>query len=189
MSRMKFQPLPGRFRIRDSGTLPHWDLDEGLYFVTFRLADSLPASFFGRFASTNKKDPHYRREVELALDRARGECYLRDPRVAEVIVDSLEYLDGKAFALIAWCIMPNHVHIIFRLQPGYKLAELMHSLKTYTARHANKILERRGPFWQPEYFDRLIRRGKFHKTVDYVLNNPEKAGLKDWPWVWAAPDI
>ena len=189
MTRLLIKAPPGRFRIRDSGTLPHWDLEEGLYFVTFRLADSLPVSFFERFARANKRDSQYRREVELALDRGRGECYLRDPRVAEVIVDSLEYLDGKTLLLIAWCIMPNHVHLVFKLQPGHNIADVMHSLKAYTARHANKILGRKGPFWQPEYFDRLIRRGKFAQTVDYVLDNPQKAGLRDWPWVWAALDI
>src|ERR1051325_5893649 len=140
MTRVKFPALPGRIRIRDSGNLPHWDLEEGLYFVTFRLADSLPASFFERFNTRKPEDPAYRREVERTLDRGCGKCYLRDSRVAQIIVDSLHNLDDRAFLLIAWCIMPNHVHLVFQLRPGCGLPKVMHSLKTYTARRANKVL-------------------------------------------------
>lgn len=186
MTRIKFRALPGTLKIRESGTLPHWDLEEGLYFVTFRLADSLPLSLLKKHT---KLDDARRREIEVALDRGLGACYLRDPRVAEIVCDALHYLDGKAFTLDAWCIMPNHVHLVFRLNQGRELWKVMHSLKTYTARRANKALGRGGPFWQPEYFDRLIRRGTYDRIVDYVISNPEKAGLKNWRWVGVAPGL
>jgi REP element-mobilizing transposase RayT len=67
------------------------------------------------------------------------------------------------------------------------LKELLHSLKSYTAHEANKILARQGKFWIDDYFDRYIRNEKhFYKTVEYIENNPVKAGLcqkpSDWPF-------
>ena len=149
VTRRRFRPLPGPLRIRESGTLPHWDLEEGLYFVTFRLADSLPASLLRKYARTPTLDEAQRREIELALDRGFGKCYLRDPRVAEIVSDALHFLDGKAFRLDAWRIMPNHVHRVFQLREGRELWKVMHSLKTYTARQANKVLQRRGASGNP----------------------------------------
>jgi len=83
--------------------------------------------------------------------------------------------------------MPNHLHVVFRLFPGRDLAKVVGAWKSYTAREANRILGRNGAFWQREYYDRLIREeGEFDRAVQYVLNNPVRAGLLDWPWVWSA---
>jgi REP element-mobilizing transposase RayT len=189
VTRTKLRPLVGPLRIRESGALPHWDLEEGLYFVTFRLADSLPASLVRKYATIHEPDEPQRREIELALDQGYGKCYLREPQVAESVADALHFLDGRDLRLDAWCVMPNHVHLVFQLNEGRDLWRMMHSLKSYTAHRANRILRRRGPFWQPEYFDRLIRKGTFDRVVDYVVRNPEKAGLKKWPWVGIAPGL
>jgi hypothetical protein len=83
--------------------------------------------------------------------------------------------------------MPNHVHVIFRLLPGQELADVIRSWKLFTARKANRILGRSGAFWQREYYDRLIREdGELNRAIQYVLSNPERAGLIGWKWLWCA---
>ena len=98
--------------------------------------------------------------------------------------DALEFLNGKRIRLLAWCVMPNHVHLVFRILPGQRLSTVMHSLKSFTANKANKLLGRSGQFWQREYYDRMVRDAEeLERAIRYVLNNPEKAGLVEWPWV------
>jgi hypothetical protein len=83
--------------------------------------------------------------------------------------------------------MPNHVLVVCRLLPGQELSKVLHGWKSFTARKANEILGRGGAFWQREYYDRLIRDGdELGRAVRYVVNNPERAGLKGWKWVWCA---
>ena len=80
--------------------------------------------------------------------------------------------------------MPNHVHVVIRTKSDETLDGICGSWKSYTAHEANRILGREGRFWEREYFDRLIRDERdLEDTVSYVLNNPSKAGLTDWPWV------
>jgi REP element-mobilizing transposase RayT len=80
--------------------------------------------------------------------------------------------------------MPNHVHVVFQPFEGHSLDKTLHSWKSYTSTLANKLLNRSGAFWQREYYDHIIRNEKqFHRIIEYVLENPQKAGLKDWPWV------
>lgn len=81
--------------------------------------------------------------------------------------------------------MPNHVHVIVELQPGQSLEKILHSWKSYTAKKANEILHAHGKFWQREYYDYLIRNEQeLHRSVRYVEQNPAKARLKNWQWVW-----
>ncbi len=80
--------------------------------------------------------------------------------------------------------MPNHVHAVMKLAEGSNLSDVLHSLKSFTSRKVNNLLDRSGPFWQAETFDRLIRdERELDRTIRYVLNNPIKAGLRDWRWV------
>ena len=83
--------------------------------------------------------------------------------------------------------MPNHLHLILTPNAEYQLSGILHSLKSYTAHEANRILGREGQFWQDDYFDRYIRDAKhFAAAVAYVESNPVKAGLcrriDDWPY-------
>jgi len=81
--------------------------------------------------------------------------------------------------------MPNHVHVVVRIFPQHQLADVLHSWKSYTARMANRVLLRNGSFWQREYYDHLLRDElEFERAVRYVLENPVKARLKGWKWVW-----
>jgi REP element-mobilizing transposase RayT len=68
---------------------------------------------------------------------------------------------------------------------NYELKDILHSLKSYTAQEANKMLRRRGQFWIEDYFDRYMRNQEhFRKTVQYIENNPVKARLCDKPSSW-----
>ena len=87
--------------------------------------------------------------------------------------------------------MPNHVHLLCTPLLGHSLADIMHSIKSFTSSEANKMLNRKGRFWQKEYFDRYIRSARqFARTVTYIENNPVKSSLcekaEDWPFSSAA---
>ena len=103
---------------------------------------------------------------------------------------ALRFWDGKRYRLLAWCVMPNHVHVVCRLLPGQDLSKVLHGWKSFTARKANETLGRKGAFWQREYYDRLIRDGgELERAVRYVVMNPERARLKGWRWVWRAGGV
>ena len=83
--------------------------------------------------------------------------------------------------------MPNHVHFLTTVRHGHTLSSVMHSVKSYTAGEANRLLGRKGTFWMEDYFDRYIRNADHYaKTIAYIENNPVKAGLcatpADWPY-------
>lgn len=200
-----FFPRDRNVSIRNRGRLPHWEAAAATYFVTFRLADSLPqealrrivfartdiwstALQMGREISETERKRFMKlhaQKIEKYLDAGAGRCPLRNPVVAETVADSLHQFNGLRYRLFAWCVMPNHVHVVFQTFTDNTLAKILHSWKSYTAKKANQILKRSGEFWQHEYYDRLVRDvNEFHRAVKYVVGNPEKAGLKNWPWVW-----
>jgi len=175
------------------GYLPHFDGVEIAQFVTFRLSDSLPQQLLDKWRSELKGeaganfDTALRRRIELYLDQGYGECHLKRPGVAELVQRSLLFFDRDRYRLSAWVIMPNHVHALITPRPGYELSRILQSLKSYTANEANKVLRRRGRFWQQESFDRYIRDSNhFVSVVRYIENNPVKARLcerpEDWPY-------
>jgi REP element-mobilizing transposase RayT len=191
-------------KIRSRGRLPHWEIDGAIYFVTFRLYDSLPREVVRAFeferwkiiatARRMKRDQSeterrrlkqlFSEKIEKYLNAGTGACYLRQSGVAKLMVGALRHFDGKRYRLIAWCVMPNHVHVVFQAIEGYGLAQVVRSWKLFTARFANRLLRRTGPFWQREYYDHIVRdEQEFWRVVDYVAKNPERAGLKNWPWV------
>jgi REP element-mobilizing transposase RayT len=95
--------------------------------------------------------------------------------------------DGQRYVLIAWCVMPNHVHVLIETRPGFALEHVLHSWKSFTAHAANRLLGRTKRFWAPEYFDRYMRDDEqFVATRMYIEGNPVKAGLctdpADWPY-------
>jgi len=125
--------------------------------------------------------------MEAYCDRGLGCCALADQRIAGAMVEALKFRNGKHYRLLAWCIMPNHVHVVVRMLPGADLATVLKSWKQFSAKAANQVLGQRGHFWQREYYDRLIRNEQeYIRAIRYVLENPEKAGLNNWPWVWTA---
>jgi REP element-mobilizing transposase RayT len=116
-----------------------------------------------------------------------GKCFLRDPRVATIVQNSLLHFDNIRYNLFAWVVMPNHTHSLLTRFENWTLARLMHTHKSYTSHQINKILDRVGPLWRTEYFDRYIRNAEhFRAVVKYIENNPVRAGLcakpSDWPF-------
>lgn len=190
--------------IRSRGYLPHWESARAVYFVTFRLADSLPRGLVGqlrmqcaaikratRANTTVSADQNRARKLraliqkaERFLDDSLGECHMRDPRIASIVADTLRQFQRQRYDSFAWCVMPNHVHALFSPYGQYRLENILHSWKSYSAHRANHLLGRTGSFWQREYFDHLVR-GQSHllKFARYIEENPQKAGLQDWPWV------
>jgi putative DNA methylase len=173
------------------GYLPHFDGGEIPQFITFRLADSLPEKLLARWREELSREQDLdieaalRRRIEIYLDQGYGECYLKDPRVAESVQNSLLFFDGKRYRLTAWVIMPNHGHMLLTPCAGQKLSHILQSLKSYTANEANKLIGRAGQFWQPESFDRYVRDADhFAKVISYIENNPVKAHLCKKPEDW-----
>ena len=113
-------------------------------------------------------DAALRKRVELYLDQGFGECHLKDPRVAELVQNAMLFFDGERYRLTAWVVMPNHAHTLLTPCAGYELSRVMHSLKSYTANEANKLLNRSGQFWQPESFDRWIRNADHFAKGDQL---------------------
>jgi REP element-mobilizing transposase RayT len=86
--------------------------------------------------------------------------------------------------MYAWCVMPNHMHALFRVFDGHALPEILHGWKSFSAPRATKVLERSGGFWQREYDDHLVRsEDEFYRVVNYIAENPNRAGLCSWRWV------
>ena len=111
---------------------------------------------------------------------------LRDPRAAQSVEDALLYLDGERYRLLAWVVMPNHVHTLFEIIAGHSLSRIMQSLKVRTARECNRLLGTTGRFWEPEYYDRFIRNERhLISTILYIHSNPVVAGLVSQPELWS----
>jgi len=166
-------------------------------FVTFRLSGSLPGSIIRQLRRNRDigliSEIDYYREIEKYLDMSSEVTFLRDSRIAGALAETLAKFHQVKYDLHAWVIMPNHAHILITPLTGYSLAEIMHSIKSYTANFGNKALNRTGRFWSPEYFDRFIRnRDHYAKVIIYIENNPVKARLCsepcDWPWSSATRD-
>ena len=162
--------------------------------IVFRLYDSLPREILGRWAEEleqitdgEERRAERMRRIEAALDAGSGSCFLRRPEIARIVSASLLKFDGNRYWLHAWCIMPNHVHALVTPTPAITLSALLHTWKSFSAKQANRVLGRGGPFWMQEYFDRYIRDERhFVSVVEYIHNNPVAAGLctspADWPY-------
>lgn len=176
-------------RKHSRGYLPHFDVYQATQFVTFRLADSMPQDLLKQWGVELESglitDVELRKRIEHYLDNGYGSCSLRDPRIARLLRETLLKWNADRYQLVAWVIMPNHVHILIRLLGENLLSEVMHSIKSYTAHQANKLLGRTGRFWSVESFDRYIRNAEhFHSTAKYIEENPVKAGLCSGPEDW-----
>ena len=195
--------MDARFRRRN---LPHLDVPGGTYFVTCCLAGSLPAAGYAaiadRWRETALRPPPggmsaaaWQRqcsleafhEVDRLLDGAEAARWLADPRLATVVEQCLRHGDGEHYRLVAYVIMPSHCHVVLDTSghAGARRERIMHSIKRHTAREGNRLLGRRGAFWQPESYDRLVRDGdELEHVVRYVEWNPVAAGFCDRPEAW-----
>lgn len=126
-------------------------------------------------------------QVDQELDAGLGACWLRNGEIAALTQETLLHFDGERYRLLAWCIMPNHVHVVAEMLTGHSMSNIVKSWKSFISRQANAHLGRAGAFWEPDYFDRYMRNeDHLMRTIKYVENNPVKAGLvvkaTDWPW-------
>ena len=182
--------------------LPHLYYNEGIYFVTFRLYGSihpdklkkLHLSLLNRNVHPAEQKKIFKKYDSLLDNPTNKILYLKQPEIMEICKSSIHHYDEKEYRLICYCIMPNHVHLVFELLSKERnVGEIVGSIKKYSARRANKILKRDGTFWQAESFDRLIRdEVEFYFTIKYVLLNPVNAGLvenwKEWAGTYCHPN-
>jgi putative transposase len=212
--------------------LPHYQPPEATYFTTFRLAGSLPAKvikqlLLEREERTKKfrmiKNAGQRREwihrsrvahlerLEKAFERSSyGPHWLQQPAIAEIVELAIKFRDGTKYDLYAYCLMPNHVHLVFNLLGNecaglsedaadatalsHPVTDILGSLKKHTALEANRILGRRVAFWRGESYDHVVRDGdELERILWYVILNPVKARLvkswQDWKWSCCKPGL
>jgi len=207
--------------------LPHWQPLNSFFFVTFRLAHSLPqavldemhrerereekeirAQWSGESQSSalyrlNKK---YFGKYDAWLDQCLSESphWLAEEQVARIVMDTIHRQDGDHFALSAFCIMPNHVHLLIDTtgfsqvtrtnQAGttkaYPLTDCLRLLKGGSARYCNQKLGRSGAFWHHESYEHVVRdEGEYERILRYIRQNPVKAGLvadwQQWPFTYS----
>jgi REP element-mobilizing transposase RayT len=122
-------------------------------------------------------------EYDSLLHSNKINEYLSNNKIAEIVKTELHKYASKDYRLICYCIMPNHVHLIFHLlEQGKNPSKIMQTIKRISAYYANLTLDKKGSFWQAESFDHIIRNEEeLEKLIEYILMNPVKAGLvEDW---------
>ena len=198
----------------ERGHLPHCDKPGLVQFITFRLWDSMPASHKGEWEhllavagrsnapragtrSIASPEPtqtaaqrialrEQRMKLEDYIDRGFGECFLHDLHIATLMETALRFHHGSRFKILAWVVMPNHVHALIQVGDT-PLSKIIRNWKSIVAVKANKILGRTGDFWQLDYWDTFMRdEAQKIKAVRYIENNPVKAKLcrapEEWPF-------
>lgn len=170
------------------GYLPHLDSPTVLQSITFRLADSLPRERLRALECElaampeAERDKARRRTIDAWLDAGMGCCALRHPRLAALVQETLLRFDGARYRLLAWCVMPNPVHVL--IEPRATLPKIVQSWKSYTGRwaladNAELALDIPGQsLWMRDYWDLYIRDQRhLEAVVAYIHQNPVKAGL------------
>ena len=183
--------------------LPHWRQEGATYFVTFRLADSLPRSKLDQLREERERwlrnHPHptdeetqerlrkHMQQIEQWLDQGSGSCVLRGERAAGLAEGRLRHFDGDRYALFSFVIMPNHVHACLKPLGHYDVDEILQAWKSVSAGLINRSIARRGRLWQDESFDRIVRDSEhLRRVVKYIEANPAKANAAAWCWTTPA---
>ena len=189
--------------VRQGAYLPHWTKGGGIYTVTFCLADSLPTPVLEAWLAERKAivdeakrqnrplsdeeldrlDHLHSEKVEKYLDAGHGACWMNRPDIAEIVQNAIKPFSAQRYRLLAWCVMPNHVHVVLQPSGEHKLPDILHSWKSLSGNKINAAVKRKGELWQPEYFDHLVRSEKdLARCVDYAWRNAERAGFPEWKW-------
>jgi REP-associated tyrosine transposase len=188
---------------RSRGYLPHFDNSLAIQHVTFHLADSLPKAVLERLEAELRHFPDERREIERRkridawMDAGHGSQALREPAIAGMVQSVLLFFDSQRYRLLAWAVMPNHVHALFEPIHHWTVAKIVASWKKFSAKEIREWRRANGdpssaPVWHREYWDRYIRdERQFVQTIQYIHSNPVKAGLvakaEAWRWSSAFP--
>ena len=174
------------------GNLPHWRQDGATYFVTFRLGDSIPKEKLQQWNKERAEwlaahpEPHdaatkreyyerFPQRFQHWLDQGTGSCVLGKPELKKVVEDALSHFDGTRYRLREFVVMPNHVHMLISPLEEYRLSEILHSLKSFTANEINKRLgSKLNPVWQHESFDHIVRSAEQVERIrQYIRDNPK----------------
>ena len=200
--------------------LPHIQPNDAIIFITYRLKFELPIEIKQKLQdkhkllrdsfSTSSKEKRLENEMKIfkmqfdSFDDFLGlfgdsPKWLMKNEIAEIIIESLQYLNHKMFKLYSFCIMTNHVHILIKplKKEGdtlYSLSEIMKLHKGFTANQINEIIGEKGQFWHHENYDHYIRNEiEFNNIIWYILRNPVKAGLcreyQDWKYNWVCNEL
>jgi len=171
--------------------LPHWCQRGVMYFVTFRLADSLPKERVQQLLQERETWQKLHREplsdaerreyaelfserVENWLDAGSGSCCLAQPGPAEAVANALRHFDGDRYVLDEWVVMPNHVHVLVTPLGNHALSDILHSWKSFTANQINKARGTSGQLWQHESYDHIVRSERqLHHFRQYIRENPK----------------
>ncbi|MBN2161565.1 MAG: DUF4080 domain-containing protein [Pontiellaceae bacterium] len=174
---------------------PHWTQEGCTYFVTFRLADSIPQNRIREYEELRRKwEEHHQppyseqekkrfnelfsEQVNEWLDGGAGSCCLQNPEVSRIVADTLLHFDGERYELDEWVVMPNHVHVLLKPHSEFELSTILHTWKSYSAHAINEELGRDGRLWQPESYDHIVRdEEELSRIRNYIRRNPEKAGI------------
>jgi len=199
--------------------LPHIQPLDAVFFITYRLnfeySNDVINHFnmkhdeFVKLVSQTLKEKRKQKSDELYkilfdiedsfLSKIKSHKWLMNDKIAEIIKESLFFRNETEYELICFCIMPNHVHILIKPlvekeNIPYSLSSIIHDHKRFTAKECNKLLNRLGAFWYPDFYDHYIRdEDEFHNVINYILQNPVKAGLvedwKDWKYSWVDENV
>ncbi len=207
---LSFKPFDenAEIRIYYHGFLPHWRQAGCTYFVTFRLADSVPKGVveewryerdlwlaargidvklpdwqlgLRRLSSKEREqlERQFTGRLFQYLDRGCGDCQLRDVRASETVATALKHFHGQRVQTGDFVVMPNHVHALLTPFQGFELEEILHSIKSYTANEINRLYARKGTFWMDESHDHIVRDAEeLLRIQEYIRRNPLKAKLK-----------
>ena len=184
---------------------PHFQFNDSIVFITWRLAFTLPAHILSLFRELTAKpnDPETILTKEQ-IEKSNAHLYkvfmnfdnelaalpslgfsLNDDGIAQIVTQSFQYFDRKRYELHAYCVMSNHVHLLLRALKNdnceyHRIADIVQSLKRWTTHEMNRTMGKKGQIWDHFYFDRIIRDPRnYENVVSYILNNPVKAGLVD----------
>ncbi len=173
-----------------SGNLPHWRQEGATYFVTFRLADSIPKARLRAWLAEREvwlkthPEPHdpatraeyYQRfphRLHTWLDNGYGCCILAEPDIKRLVERSLQFFHGERYYLDEFVVMPNHVHVLVAPVAPHELSDIISSWKSYTSHAINKMKGKTGMNWQKESFDHIVRNADSHARIrQYIRENP-----------------
>jgi REP element-mobilizing transposase RayT len=191
----------------NSRNLPHWRKEGCIYWVTFRMGDSIPQEKLQAWQEEREIWIHHNpkpwsddtkleynkrfgERMDEWLDAGMGSCALRNPEAREIVRTCLYRFDGERLLVHATVIMPNHVHTLLEPLANFELSQLLHGIKLKSAHDVNILLSRTGRFWQDESFDRIVREEQeYRHYLSYIAENPLKASLQDGDYWLHLPGV
>jgi putative transposase len=179
------------------GDLPHWQVEEGRYFVTIHLHGAIPSTArdkikeiaAGLESSESENDDTLKlsRRIFLAmerwLDQSLDADHFRRPELCEMVIEAIEERCRRGiWDMLSYVVMPSHLHLFFELNPQLSLKHELKEFKRWTGHQASRMgvdLSKKR-FWQTEWFDHWSRSDEGdEKIMRYIQNNPVKARLAD----------